>query len=104
GADRVISGLWLVVDLDVELNVAGVHTGDSNVDAVGLIGIRQFVLKPNPREEPVRSRTHCAPYTKRPPRPTKKRHPNQMPRRRSAFRNDHRQQSTTPPRQPPAAS
>jgi len=58
----------LVVDLDVEFDVAGVHTGDSNVDAVGLTGIRQFVLKPNAREEPVRSRTQCVPNTKRPPR------------------------------------
>jgi hypothetical protein len=49
----------LVVDLDVEFDVAGVHTGDSNVDAVGLTGIRQLVLKPNAREEPVRSRTQC---------------------------------------------
>jgi len=40
----------LVVDLDVEFDVAGVHTEDSNVDAVGLTGIRQFVLKPNARE------------------------------------------------------
>ena len=58
----------MVVDLDVEFDVAGVHTGDSNVDAVGLTGIRQFVLKPNAREEPVRSRTQCVPNTKRPPR------------------------------------
>jgi hypothetical protein len=41
----------LVVDLDVELDVAGIHTGDSNVDAVGLTSIRQFVLKPNARED-----------------------------------------------------
>jgi hypothetical protein len=62
----------LVVDLDVELNVAGVHTGDSNVDAVGLTGIRQFVLKPNAQDEPVRSRTQCVPNTKRPENPTTK--------------------------------
>jgi hypothetical protein len=31
--------LWLVVDLDVELDVAGVHTGGCHVDAVGLTGI-----------------------------------------------------------------
>ena len=58
----------MVVDLDVEFDVAGVHTGDSNVDAADLTGIRQFVLKPNAREEPVRSRTQCVPNTKRPPR------------------------------------
>jgi hypothetical protein len=58
----------LVVDLDVEYDVAGVHTGDSNVDAVGLTGIRQFALKPNAQEEPVRSRTQCVPNTKRTPR------------------------------------
>jgi len=40
----------LVVDRDVEFDDAGVYTGDSHVDAVGLTGIRQFVLKPNARE------------------------------------------------------
>ena len=58
----------MVVDLDVEFDVAGVHTGDSNVDAVGLTGIRQFVLKPTAREDPGRSPTQCVPNTKRPPR------------------------------------
>jgi len=58
----------LVADLDVEFDVAGLHTADSYVDTVGLTGTRQFVSKPNAPEEPLRSQTQCVPNTKRPPR------------------------------------
>jgi hypothetical protein len=82
----------LVVDLDVEFDVAGVHTGDSHADAVGLTGIRQFVLKPNAREEPVRSRTQCVPNTKRPPRRNQETASEPDAMTTICVRNDHRQQ------------
>jgi hypothetical protein len=66
----------LVVDLDVEFDVAGVHTGDSYIDAVGLTGIRQFVLKPNAREESVRLGRNVCRARSDHQDATKKRHPN----------------------------
>lgn len=51
---------WSSTLMSIFFDVAGVHPGDSNVHAVGLTGIRQFVLKPNAQEEPLRSRTQGA--------------------------------------------
>ncbi|MGA8253738.1 MAG: hypothetical protein WBW75_22315 [Mycobacterium sp.] len=45
--------------LDVEFDVAGVHTGDSHIDAVGLTRIREFVLNPNAQRAGAASDAMC---------------------------------------------
>jgi hypothetical protein len=63
--------------LDVEFDVAGVHTGDSHIDAVCLARIREFVLNPDARRAGAALGRNVCRTRSDHQDATKKRHPNQ---------------------------